>query len=199
MTQLKIQRRLAKVLLNKLPCLDQGYVALISSSNDSKRLRDFLPKVSSQSLSRELDICSMTLLVRCPLFVQLHLSHYNLTILGTTLEESMAGFVPNEAEIKADDLQTSIAISDDIKRTTEALIINPKAYQSDGCDRFLSQVITPINIYTTILVHGSRRTWVEFINQNKLPYPIESYRQLVKQIHDAEWSDGATKGQEDQA
>lgn len=185
------------MLLNKLPCLDKGYVALISSSNDAKSFRDVLPYISQQSLSRELDVCTMTILVRCPLFVQLHLSHYNLTILSTTLEENVIGYIPNEAEIKADDLQTSISISDDIKRTTDALIINPKAYQSDGCDRFISQVITPINIYTTILIHGSRRTWVEFINQNKLPYPIESYRSLIEQIHDAEWSHGTTKREED--
>lgn len=185
------------MLLNKLPCLDHGYVALISSSNDSKKLREIVPHLSAQSLSRESDICSMTVLIRCPLFVQIHLSHYNLIMLGTTLESTMDSFIPNEAEIGADDLQTSIAISDDIKRTTDALIINPKAYQSDGCDKFLSQVITPINIYTTILVHGSRKTWVEFINQNKLPYPIDAYRQLIKQIHDAEWNDGTTKSQED--
>lgn len=184
------------VLLNKLPCLDKGYVALISSTNDSRKLREISSYISAQSRGRELDIGSMTILVRCPLFVQLYLSHYDLTIMGTSLNEEHAAFIPNEAEIKADDLQTSIAISDDIKRTTEALNINPKAYQADGCDRFISQVITPINIYTTILIHGSRRTWVEFINQNKLPYPIDSYRQLVKQIYDAEWSDGAIEKQE---
>lgn len=193
------RRKLKKMLLNKLPCLDSGYVALISSSNDSKKLREIVPHLTTQSKTRELDICSMTILIRCPLFVQLHLSHYNLTVLATNLEDTMSGFVPNEAEVGADDLQTSIAISDDIKRTTDALMINPKAYQADGCDKFLSQVITPINIYTTILVHGSRKTWVEFINQNKLPYPIDAYRQLIKQIHDAEWSDGTTKRQEDQA
>lgn len=182
------------VLLNKLPCLDKGYVALVSSTNDSKKLREIMPYISAQSKSRELDIGSMTILIRCPLFVQIYLSHYNLTIMSANLNEEPEAFIPNEAEIKADDLQTSIAISDDIKRTTDALTINPKAYQADGCDKFLSQVITPINIYTTILIHGSRRTWVEFINQNKLPYPIDSYRQLVKQIYDAEWNDGTSEG-----
>ena len=179
-------------LLNKLPTLDKGYVALLSSTNDAQKLRDILPYISNQSLSKELDISSMTLLVKCPLFVQLHLSQHSLTILNTRLQEELEAFIPNETEIGSPDLENNRLISDDVKRTTEALLINPSAYQSDGCDRFISQVLTPISTYTTIIVHGTRRNWLSLLSQDNLPYPINCYQKTIDKIYNAEWNDGSS-------
>lgn len=174
-------------LLNKLPCLDKGFVGLISSTNDSNRLRDVLPYLSIKNSMSELDLSYMTLLIKCPLFVQLHLSQFNLLIFNTTMQLELETYIPNEAEVNASDLETSRLISDDIKRTADALQINPSAYKADGCDNFISQVLTPINTYTTIVVHGSRKNWQNFINQNILPKPIEAYRNTIQQIYNAEW------------
>ena len=175
------------MLLNKIPCLDKGYVALISSSCTSDRLaevvREFFKK-DDQLFLREMS--TLTLIIKCPLFVQLNLSTHDLKIISIPPTEIDA-YIPNVGEIGSPDLETSRNISANIKMTTDALLINPKAYQDDGCDRFMSQVITPINTYTTILVHGSYNEWKKFCNKKGIPEPVKAYIKAVTQIMNVEW------------
>jgi hypothetical protein len=175
------------MLLNKIPCLDKGYVAFISSSCTSEKLNDVAMeffKVDNSTFLR--DISTLTVAIKCPLFVQLNLSTHDFKIISTRIDEVDA-YCPNHGEIGATELQTSINISANIKTTTEALLINPKAYQEDGCDRFMSQVITPINTYTTLLVHGSYNEWKRFCNQQRVPAPMKAYIRAITQIMNAEW------------
>lgn len=176
------------MLLNKLPCLDKGYVALISSANDSTRLEDvraeFLPHLPT--IEKLMPTGAMTLVFKCPLFVQIHISQYGFKILHTK-PGNVEAYLPNVGEIGSPDLETNRLIADDIFRTTDALLINPRAYQGDGCDRFISQILMPISTYTTILVYGTTETWKAFYTQTGLPAPIESYRAAVEQIYKAEW------------
>lgn len=181
------------MLLSKLPALDKGFAALVSSTNDHAKLRELISNLTPASIDRQYDIASMTLLIKCPVFVQLNLSQFGLTIMHTTLQEGIEVYLPDETHVSAQDLETSKLISDDIKRTSEALTINPRSYRADGCDHFISQVITPISVYTTIAVHGTRRQWLDFLKQPPLPLPVEAYRIIIKQIYEAEWKDGKTK------
>ena len=175
------------MLLNPIPCLDKGWVALISSSCTSEKLNDvameFFKKDDSHFL-RELS--TLTLVIKCPLFLQLNLSTHDFKIVSTPVTDVEA-YCPNVGEIGAPDLGTSRDISANIKATTDALLINPKAYQEDGCDRFMSQIITPINTYTTLIVHGSYNEWKRFCNQQRLPAPTKSYVKAITQIMNAEW------------
>ena len=175
------------MLLNRIPCLDKGYVALISSSCTTDRLnevsREFFKKDDSKFLR---EMSTLTVVVKCPLFVQLNLSTHNLRIISTLVEEVEA-YVPNVGEIGAPNLETSNGISANIKMTTDALLINPKAYQLDGCERFISQVMTPINTYTTLLVHGSYNEWRRFCSQQHVPAPMKDYIKGITQIMNAEW------------
>lgn len=139
--------------------------------DDSKFLREF---------------STMTLAIKCPLFVQLHLSTFNLNIMKTPVVEQEA-YLPNVGEVGALDLETSRNIAANIKATTDALLLNPKAYEQDGCNRFISQVSTPINTYTTLLVHGSYSEWKRFCDQSSAPLPLRSYIKAVTQIMNAEW------------
>lgn len=178
------------MLLSKIPVLDKGYVALIDSSNTTQRLRDLGQEFFGGDYSFSLleDIGTLTLAVKCPLFVQLNMSKFNLKIINTSSSSDLEAYIPNATEILASDRQTCESIADDISRTTEALMINPKAYQADGADRFLSQIITPINIYTTIIVHGSYKDWCSFAyEQNSVPKPIKAYHAAIRQVIDAEW------------
>ncbi len=175
------------MLLNKIPCLDKGFVALIDSSNDSSKLDDMRDEFFSGFDTPALyDLGTMTLVVRCPLFVQLNLSKFNFTIISTFAKDTEA-YEPNSGEIGSTDTETNRLISDDMKRTTDALLINPKAYQADGCDKFMAQILSPISIYTTLIVHGSYNEWRRYCQQNNLPAPIESYRTAIEQIKIAEW------------
>ena len=73
-------------------------------------------------------------------------------------------------------------IAQDINHTTQALLINPKAYQMDGCDIFISQVMSPISIYNTLLVSGSLAQWIDFANKEGLATPIEQYRKTIEEV-----------------
>lgn len=176
------------MLLSKIPVLDNGYVALLETSlSDNSILKIGEEYCQGQSPHHLRNLSTATLLIKCPLFVQLTLSKFNLkmqTINSFTIE----AYKPDATEIGCPERLDSAAISDDISRTTDALLINPKAYQADGANYFISQVITPINVYTTLIIQGSYNDWRRFISQEEnIPQPILAYINAIKQIIEAEW------------
>ena len=175
------------MLLSKIPVLDNGYVALLNisfSNRDISSLSEEYATIDSISLR---DHGHMVLIVKCPLFVQLYLSKFNL-LINSVNSQTLEAYKPISADIKSGERLDDEAIADDIARTTEALLINPTAYQADGADRFISQVITPINVYTTLIISGSYNNWRKAINKNNnLPTPIEAYINAVSQIFMTEW------------
>jgi len=178
------------MLLNKIPVLDKGYVALIDSCNTTQKLRDIGAEFYFGEYPVELEeIGYMTLVIKCPLFFQIYLSKFQLKVIdANNPNQEHDAYIPNPGEVGCPERLDNEAISDDISRTTDALLINPKAYQLDGADRFIAQVITPINIYTTIIVSGSYSEWCKLIRLPKhAPKPIYQYVQAIEQIIIAEW------------
>ncbi len=180
------------MLLNKIPVLDKGYVALIDSCNTTQKLRDIGEEFFGGTYPTSLEeLGSMTVVMKCPLFIQLSLSKFNFKVIdaNTNSRDAQADFyLPNAGEICAKQRDVCEIIADDIARTTAALQINPAAYQADGADRFISQVTTPISIYTTILVQGSYGEWCKWAYQQSfLPAPISAYTAALQQIITAEW------------
>lgn len=130
----------------------------------------------------------MTVAIKCPLFFQLFLSKFNLKVINAVNTIEVEAYIPSPGEIGSSERTTNETISDDIARTTAALLINPKAYQADGCNKFISQLITPLNIYTTIIVQGSYKEWCSVAYQQTfLPDPIKAYAHSLQQIIEAEW------------
>jgi hypothetical protein len=179
------------MLLNKIPVLDKGFVALIDSCNTTSILREVGKEFYGGEYPVVLEkLGSMTLVIKCPLFVQLSLSKFNLKVIdanGSSGSSNIEAFIPNAGDVKAKERLDSEAIADDISRTTDALLINPKAYQSDGADPFISQVITPINVYTTLIIYGPYDEWVKFAYQTIFPAPIKAYANAIRQIIEVEW------------
>jgi hypothetical protein len=175
------------MLLNKLPVLDSGYVAYLDSSGNIGKLNDvaleFFKKIDGKFLT---DISTLTLVIKCPLFVQLNMSMHDFKIVVTPTTEVEA-FRPNVGEIGSPNHETNKLIADDMNRTTEAMLINPRAYQMDGCDRFVSQVMMPVSTYTTLIVHGSYNEWRRFCHQQGMPSLIKSYADMILQIMQMEW------------
>lgn len=132
------------------------------------------------------EVSTLTLAIKCPLFVQLRLSTFDLTIIQTPNTE-LEAYVPNVGEIGTSDHNINKEISQDIEQTTAALLINPMAYQKDGCDKFASQVIMPVSTYTTLIVHGSYNEWRRFCHQTGTPSGIKAYADAVQQIMTMEW------------
>ena len=175
------------MLLNKIPVLNKGYVALLDSCNTTSKLREIGQEFYGGEYPIALEqLGYMTVVMKCPLFVQLSLSKFNFKIIDANSGEPDA-YLPRADEVNASDLTTSQAIADDITRTTDALLINPKAYQADGSDKFTSQVTTPINVNTTIIVSGNYSEWCSFINRECVPTPIKAYMIAIEQIITAEW------------
>ena len=67
-------------------------------------------------------------------------------------------------------------------------MINPNAYQADGCDKFISQIILPISTYATFIVSGSLEKWQKFYQNKNVPAPIKSYATTIEQIVRAEYN-----------
>lgn len=178
------------LLLNKIPVLDKGWVATYDTSCNSAKLNElaveFFKKLDGRFLAEN---SSITVMMKCPLFIQLNLSQFNLRItnLPNIGSDEIDSYYPNVGEIGSSNLNTAQDICDDMKRTSIALLMNHKAYQADGCNRFMSQILTPINTYTTILVHGMYNDWCRFISQSGAPAPIASYIVAVDQLLKAEW------------
>ena len=176
------------MLLSKIPVLDKGYVALIDSCNTTAKLREMGQEFFGGEYPTSLEeLGSMTVVMKCPLFVQLALTKYNLKVVNVNNTGTLEAYIPNAGEIRARERLDAEAIADDISRTTDALLINPKAYQADGCDRFISQLTTPINTYTKIIVSGSYSEWCKLAYESKLPGPIKAFSNAIAQIIEAEW------------
>lgn len=176
------------MLLNRIPVLDKGYVALLDSCMATSKLREIGAEVYGGEYPVIIEeLGSMTILIKCPLFVQLALSKFNFRIIDANNSTTLEAYTPNAGEIGAPERLDAEAIADDISRTTDALLINPKAYQADGCDRFVSQLTTPISTYTQLIVSGSYSEWCKFSYQQKLPGAIAAYTRSIAQIIEAEW------------
>lgn len=177
------------MLLNRLSVLDKGYVALISSSNSGIRLKELSDEFFKADTPPEFtQIASATIIFKCPLFVQLQLSKLGFTIVQVPpKQDALEAYNPDFTDIGTPVKEDNLAIADDLYRTSQALLINPKAYQHDGCNRFISQVNTPISVYTELLISGSLNTWFAYLNQENLPSPLEVYRVAVESILRAEW------------
>lgn len=175
-------------LLNKIPVLDKGWVALYSSS---LMREDFMSVLKSHYRGaidhRILDMTYVMLSVRCPLFVQMTFPEHGLSVSTDRSSSTPEAYIPDVSEVNAQDLETSRLIQQDIQQTTEALLINPKAYQTDNCDLFISQVISPISIYNTLIVHGTLTSWIRYIEQGSLPRPVEAYRRAIEECLYGEW------------
>jgi hypothetical protein len=179
------------MLLNHIPVLDKGYVALIDSCNTTKKLRELGNQFFGGEYPSSLEeLGSMTLAIKCPLFFQLYLSKFSFKIINIPQRGELDAYRPTTIDVRSADTQSSSDIADDISRTTDALLINPKAYQADGCDRFVSQLITPISTYTEIIVKAEYSEWCKLISQRNTPNPINSYVFAIEQVLTAEWSDG---------
>ena len=167
--------------LNKIPVLDKGYVAFVSSSLDRSAFLDIKGRYFRGKVDgRLLNACNLHLEIKCPLFVQLSISD---SLLVTAMPSSRAeAYIPTVNEVAAASLESSELIANDIEQTTEALLLNPKAYKMDGCDEFVSQILCPISVYNTVFVSGSLAQWIEYANRVNLPGPIESYRKVIEEV-----------------
>lgn len=175
-------------LLNKISVLDHGYVGLHTNSLSQSELQEIAREYNYNKIDESiLSIPYIHMNIYCPLFFQLTISQSNLKILVKKNNRDVKAWVPDQTQIGSGDLETDRLISNDIKQTTEALLINPKAYQKDRCDHFVSQVITPISTYNNLVVSGTLLDWIKFIHAEYPPMPVEEYFKAIEAALLADW------------
>jgi hypothetical protein len=178
----------SKKLLNNHPVLDKGNVALLSSSNGGRALSDIQSMFLDNSVDLELlRIANATFVIKMPLFVQLHMSKYNLVLIQSHRLKKIETYVPNVAEIGGNSVKDAAEIHDYMKQTADAMTLNTKGLTMAGCDEFIAQTQTPISVYNELIVHGSLHEWLKFIKQKNLPKSIESFRYTIEEILKADW------------
>ena len=179
-----------KIPLNSIAVLDKGYVSLHSACPSNEQIKKLRYDFLRGQLSDQLLISSyLNIQIKCPLFVQLNLANHLLHITTNKNRQELSAYIPDLSDIAGKDLQTNQDILNNIEQTTEALLLNPRAYQADGCDMFIAQILSPINIYNECLVSGTLQQWLMFVKQRNLPAPIEQYRRAIEEIIWAEWSE----------
>lgn len=175
------------MLLNKLNVGGIGFVALLESSGNGRLLQDIQDEYFKTKVNiRLLELSNAVLVIKCPLFVQMNLSQHGLNVISTPTSEVEA-YVPDLSEITGNSIEDRVAIEEYLKITTEALLLNQKGLPMDGADKFLSQILTPISVYSELIVSGNIRQWINFVSQKSLPAQVESYRLKVEEIMMNEW------------
>jgi len=159
--------------------LDKGYVILRTPGFTKQDIRDIKKNgFDTKRLQRHIFV---SMAIKCPLFVKMAFSEFGLIVLTSKHSETEV-FNPTLSDVNASTPTVGAEIADDIKATSEALMINPRAYRADGCDRFVSQVNSPLSLYNTIIVSGLLEDWNKFVSNNKLPTLIEAYREAIHSL-----------------
>lgn len=176
------------ILLNKIPVLDKGYVALRGCSLNGEEMRAIEKDHYKGKINRQLwDVATLTLEIRCPLFVQLFFQQFNLQVINT-VEKDVEYYSPDVSEMNTGDHSVDLEVSSYIKQTSESLTITSKAMEQDGVDRFMANIVMPISVYNTVLVSGSLNQWIQLMKK-KTPAPISAYRDAIYTVAGVEWEE----------
>jgi hypothetical protein len=168
--------------LNKINVLDKGFVAPLEFTGNSRLLQDIQDSYFKTKTNLDLlKLSSATLVIKCPLFVQLNLSKYDFDIISTP-SDNVEAYVPDVSMIKGDTLEDRQRVAQYVAATTEALLLNQKGLPMDGIDEFTAQLLTPINVYNQIIVNGKLEQWIRFLKQKRLPRELQMYQETIKDI-----------------
>ncbi|NVM33956.1 MAG: hypothetical protein HWN81_00070 [Candidatus Lokiarchaeota archaeon] len=176
------------MLLSKINVLDHGYVGLLSANLNGRAIKNVSDIYFKTRLNKELlKIANATFIIKCPLFVQIFLSQFDLKITPLPSTKQLESYIPDVSEIDTGVAEDDRRIAEYIKETNDALELNSKGFEMDGCDRFTSQTLTPINKYNEVIMHGSLQAWMELIRRKKLPKQLEQYRMAIYELLKTEW------------
>ena len=175
------------MLLNENNVLDKGWVAPLQFNGGGKLLQDLQDHYFKANTNMKLlNISSATLVIKCPLFVQLNLSQYGFDIISTP-SDGVEAYTPDLSMIDGESLEDREKVADYIKKTTDALLINKEGLAMDGVDKFTAQLLMPITVYNELIVHGSLTNWLVYLKQKKLPKELEAYRCQIQEVLKTEW------------
>lgn len=175
------------MLLNKENVLDKGFVAPLEFSGGGRILQDLQDEYFKTKINMKLlSISTATLVIKCPLFVQINIAQFGLDVINTP-SDNVEAYIPDVSMIEGESLEDRQNIERYIKATTEALLLNQKGMTMDGSSDFTAQLLTPISVYNEIIVSGKLEQWVNYLNQKRLPREMELYQKAINGILASEW------------
>ena len=158
--------------INAISLYDHGFISVLYSSFSAKKAEElelfYLPKINHGRLSSEFSRISF--LMRVPMFILTQMVNYDIKIMYAKSDEEQY-FLPTEADIVGCDLETALQMKAVIEETTAALQINPSALVADGCNPEVSQILTPVSRYVTIITEAKKSEWLRLcgsIHEKKL-------------------------------
>ena len=158
--------------------LDKGEISLLY--NEKKIIKEINETFYNNKSKELVDISSATFYIKCPLFIQLYLSKFNLKIIDIP-EDKIEIYIPNVQEIKAKTIEDKKRIYKYFEQTMNALIINAETLPQDGCDPFIAQTTMPISVYSKLIVHGYIDDWIKVVRKST-PYPISAYTDRIRYL-----------------
>jgi hypothetical protein len=175
------------VLLNKESVLDKGFIAPLEFSGGGRLLQEIQNEYfTARNNFKLLKLASASLVIKCPLFVQLNLQQYGLDVI-TTPSDNIEAYIPDVSMIEGNSLAERQQIAKYIQTTTDALLLNQVGLSMDGGSDFTSQLLMPITVYNEIIVHGKLENWIKYLKQPSLPKEVELYRTAIYKLLETEW------------
>lgn len=175
------------MLLNKIPVLDKGWIAVLEFSGGGRILQDLQDEYfKTKTNIKLLNLASATLVMKLPLFVQLNLQQYGLDVI-TTPSDNIEAYIPDISMIDGNKLEDRQHMAKYIKATTEALILNSQGIPMDGGSDFTAQLLVPITVYNEVIVNGKLKQWISYLNQKSLPKEMGLYQSAIHGSLESEW------------
>lgn len=145
----------------KIPTLDKGYVQLWSFAPNSAQIRQLSSLTRNQNIDQLYEIVYIFLNIKCPYFILIPLVSSGLRAVPFAGRAKDA-YVPTVDTVRSGSVELDITISKSIESTIDSLMMNQKAYTSDGCNSFTASLTTPVAAYWEGVVHGSMRDLLRF-------------------------------------
>lgn len=162
------------------PCLDKGFIELLSASPDKKTMEYIVDTMKRgrvpTGLTRMTSVCMK---VKAPLFVLLAMNRFSRIQDDNYISEV---YVTTIDDIRAPDLDASRDICSSINMTIDAGNTNREAYKTDGCNGFTATFTSTLSTYWQGILYADLQTWVDFVNEKHAPHHIAVYQKAVQEI-----------------
>jgi hypothetical protein len=159
-----------------------GYMQMIGCNHDADMLKTISDEIG---YSNALKLTIVSLKLRAPLFVRIGVSNYTLDTSDVPKSTGKT-FVPDVSMISSGNNVLDREIAEHIRHMSETATINVRDFQRDGCDRFVAQLVTPINTYVDFYATMTLDRLIKF-SKLKLPVPMQRYVEAAADIVCVTW------------
>jgi hypothetical protein len=168
-----------------IPCLDKGYVELLSCAPDGKALATVVHQMRRGYVGPHLlRIPTVYLKFKAPYFVTLAMGNIR-SVTDQSYQPEV--YHPEVDEVGSIDVESRQDIVESIRSTIDAGNLNREMYVKDGCNRFTATMTSTVSTYWQGLMYADLETWCDFYQQKHAPHQIKVYQKAVEDILKVEY------------